>query len=92
MKCIKYMDGKISRVTDSKAEMLVDAKKAVYIPKSLWKAEVRNIEVTQEIVTNEAQIPVEEVKKPKKRKEKKTKKELKSEKNKQKKLEKEQQK
>lgn len=87
MKCIKYTDGKVTRVTDSVAESIVNKGKAIYIPKSIWKDKVRDIQVAKVVETTEATVEVE--KKPKKRREKKTKKEIKSEKNRLKKLEKE---
>ena len=87
MKCIKYTDGKITRVMDSIAESIVNKGKAIYIPKSIWKNKVRDIQVAK--VVDATDVTVEVEKKPKKRREKKTKKEIKSEKNKQKKLEKE---
>lgn len=86
MKCIKYTDGKVSRVSEKTAETLVDGGKAMYIPKSIWKMEVRDIINEEFEVVVASTIDNLEVK-PKKKREKKTKKEIKSEKNKLKKLE-----
>ena len=38
MKCIKYTDGRISRVSEKVAETVVDSGKAIYIPKSIFYA------------------------------------------------------
>lgn len=37
MKCIKYKDGKVTRVDDVKAESIVKQGLANYCPKSEWK-------------------------------------------------------
>ena len=42
MKCIKFTDGKIVRVANSKAESFVNKGEATYIPKSVWKEQVRD--------------------------------------------------
>lgn len=41
MKCIRQKDGTITRVNDSVARKQVDTGKAEYIPRSIWKKEVR---------------------------------------------------
>ena len=90
MKCIQYKDGRVLRVTDSKADLLVSTNQAVYAPKNIWKEKIRDIEEIQELEeleNKEKQVLSNETKKPKKRKEKTNKKILKSRKNKQKKLE-----
>ncbi len=90
MKCIKYTDGKVTRVNDSLAETMVNSGRAIYIPKSIWKMEIRDVvAVTIEKAIEILGIDITEVSvKPKKKREKKTKKEIKSEKNKLKKQEK----
>lgn len=43
MKCIKYHNGTIKRVTNHTAHTAVQYLKiAVYVPKSVWKQEVRD--------------------------------------------------
>jgi len=57
MKCIKLSSGKIERVPDERADALVSHGNASFIPKSIWKKEVRDIkkeevkEVTSEVET-----------------------------------------
>jgi len=42
MKCVKLNSGKIERISDEKAEDLVNHGSAKFIPKSIWKKETRN--------------------------------------------------
>jgi len=41
MKCVKHNDGKIVNISDSEAKELVNNNKAEYIPRKVWKKEVR---------------------------------------------------
>lgn len=42
MKCVKYKNKTIERVSNEKARELVLANKAEYTPKNVWKKEVRD--------------------------------------------------
>lgn len=43
MKCIRILETKeVRRVYDHAAKLEVEAKKAEYVPRSVWKAEVRD--------------------------------------------------
>lgn len=90
MKCIKNSDGKITRVSDKLAEILVNDNRATFVSKQLWKTEVRDVVIKSTVPTvdsdkiSDEKIVVEKPKK-KKRKQPKNKKELRSERNKEKK-------
>lgn len=44
MKCIRNLKtNEVTRVTDSIADNAVDSGSHVYVPKSIWKSEVRDV-------------------------------------------------
>jgi hypothetical protein len=53
MKCIKYPDGKITRINDIIADQLVSDGKSVYVPKKEWKL----YRAKTEIVTDTTESP-----------------------------------
>lgn len=42
MKCVRYKDGVVDRISDEKAHEAVSQKQATYVPKNIWKKEVRD--------------------------------------------------
>jgi hypothetical protein len=42
MKCIRNSNGQVQRVKDETAHSLVTQGKAEYVPKTVWKTEVRD--------------------------------------------------
>ena len=42
MKCVKYSDGAIRRLSDEEAFSIVREGKAVFIPKNVWKTATRS--------------------------------------------------
>jgi len=71
MKCIKLSSGKIDRISDDRAFALVNHGSAVFIPKSIWKNEVRKTvqkETVVEETATEEKVKSSESVKGKKRK------------------------
>jgi hypothetical protein len=53
MKCVRLNSGKIERINNEKAQFLVNHDSAQFIPKSIWKKEVRNkVNVEEETISN----------------------------------------
>jgi len=75
MKCVKLSSGKVDRISDDRAQALVNHGGAIFVPKSIWKSSVRVSkpkEVTEETVVEEVIKSTDSVK-GKKRKTLKTK-------------------
>jgi uncharacterized protein (UPF0261 family) len=70
MKCIKLNSGKIERVQNERAQDLVNHGSAKFVPKKLWKKEVRdkNITITQMTLDEKEKDKSSESVKGKKRK------------------------
>ena len=53
MKCVKLSSGKVDRISDDRAQALVNHGGAIFVPKSVWKSSVRVSkpkEVTEETI------------------------------------------
>lgn len=42
MKCVRYKDGVIDRISDEQAQEAVRRNEAIYVAKEIWKKEVRD--------------------------------------------------
>ena len=58
MKCVRYKDGTVDRIEDGAALKLTNTGQAVYVPRRVWKEEVRDITQPQNETPNETELEV----------------------------------